>query len=284
MAWVAVAAGLFHEPLRRLVPFCLHSDIYSYIPLIPLITLYLFYLDRAKPPAPRGAGWPLALVLVVVAGAAGRLACSYAPVSEGPGEQDRLALSMLAFVVTLLGGASACFGRAAFRRHLTALLLLLFAIPWPVALENLLNTSLQRWSADVSHLLFRAAGTPVYREGPILYLPSLTIEVAESCSGIRSTLVLLITSILAGHLFLRSRWRRALVVACVLPISVLRNSLRILSIGLLTMHWDPAIINGPLHKRGGPLFFVASLAVLLAITMGLRLGDGVLRRAEAEDE
>jgi exosortase/archaeosortase family protein len=107
----------------------------------------------------------------------------------------------------------------------------------------------------------------------ILQLPGLSIEVAEECSGIRSSVVLFITSLLAAHLFLKSPWRKAVLVATVVPIAILRNAARITTLSLMTIHVNPEMIHGALHREGGTPFFVLSLVPLFIILW-------LLRRAE----
>src|SRR5436190_22517396 len=104
-------------------------------------------------------------------------------------------------------------------------------------------------------------------------LPGLPIAVAEECSGIRSTLVLFITSLLAGHLFLRSRWRKSVLALAIVPIGILRNGFRILVISWTTIYVNRGIIDGPLHHKGGPLFFVLSLALLFGLLIMLRRSE-----------
>ena len=72
-------------------------------------------------------------------------------------------------------------------------------------------------SADVSAWLFRMTGTPLLRDGTVLALPGIVLQVAQECSGIHSSWVLFITSLVASHLFLKSPWRRLILVAFVHP-------------------------------------------------------------------
>ena len=93
------------------------------------------------------------------------------------------------------------------------------------------------------------------------------MEVAPECSGIRSSIVLLITSVVAGKLFLRSGWSRLLLVLVVAPISIVRNAFRITVIGELCVNVGPHMIDSFIHKRGGPIFFALSLVPLLLILL-----------------
>src|ERR1051325_5116946 len=88
---------------------------------------------------------------------------------------------------------------------------LVLMVPFPSALTNWIEMFFQHTSADAASFLFNLTGMPVFREGLVFHLPGIAIEVAKECSGTHSTLVLFITSLLAGHLFLRSRWKKTLV-------------------------------------------------------------------------
>ena len=137
----------------------------------------------------------------------------------------------------------------------------------------MLTHFLQTTSAELFYWIFSLTGVPILRDGYIFQLPGLTLEVAEECSGIRSTIVLIMTGLLAAHLFLRTPWRRALLVLCTLAIGILRNSVRIAILALLTVKVNPRIISSPLHHQGGPLFFILSLVVLLIVLYLLRRSE-----------
>ena len=137
--------------------------------------------------------------------------------------------------------------------------------PFPVFLRDWIEAFLQQGSAIAAHALFLLSGTPVLREDVLFQLPGFRLEVAPECSGIHSTLVLFITSLVAAHLFLRSPWKRGLVVLAILPLALLRNGLRVFSIGYLCVYVDPGMIHSQIHHRGGPLFFALSLIPLFAL-------------------
>jgi exosortase/archaeosortase family protein len=99
------------------------------------------------------------------------------------------------------------------------------------------------------------------------------LEVARECSGIRSTWVLFITSLVASHMFLKSPWRRFVLVAFVIPLGVLRNGFRILVIALLCVHVGPHMVDSFVHHQGGPIFFVLSLVPLFLLMAWLRRRD-----------
>ena len=107
----------------------------------------------------------------------------------------------------------------------------------------------------------------------MLSIPGLDIEVARECSSIRSSLMLVVTTLVLAHLFLRSWWRKALLIAAAIPLSVAKNGLRIVTIAELGTRIDPGFLNGKLHHNGGIIFFgIAVVAVVVLLW--------ILRRTE----
>jgi len=142
---------------------------------------------------------------------------------------------------------------------------LLFMVPLPDVAVNWLTMASARASASAAQLLFSISGVPVSQDGVMLSIPGMTLEVAKECSGIHSSWVLFICSLLTSHLFLRTRWRRSVLVAFVIPLGILRNGFRILVIGMLCVFVGPHMIDSPIHHRGGPLFFALSLVPLFIL-------------------
>jgi exosortase len=147
---------------------------------------------------------------------------------------------------------------------------MVFLVPLPDAAVHWLETASVSGSADVSAFLFGITGTPLLRDGSRFELPGIVLSIAEECSGIHSSWVLFITSLVASHLFLKSPWRRFILVAFVIPLAIVRNGFRILVIGLLCVHVGPHMIDSYIHRHGGPVFFALSLIPLLALAMWLR--------------
>ena len=121
--------------------------------------------------------------------------------------------------------------------------------------------------------MIRATGTPLIRDETVFTLPTIVLQVARECSGIRSTWVLLIVSLLASHTLLKSPWRRFALVAFVGPLGIVRNGFRILTIALLCVHVGPHMVDSFIHHRGGPIFFVLSLGPLFLFLRWLQRHD-----------
>jgi exosortase C (VPDSG-CTERM-specific) len=245
----------FCYPLFQLFRFALHTDLYSHIILIPLVSGYFVWLKRQELPI---AGRPMGQWAVVPAlGASAALFCL--AVMNDLGTEDRLSLWALAFVFSVLAVCTFAFSAASLRILAFPLGFLIFMAPMPTWLIEGIETFLQHGSASAAFVMLSAAGTPVFREELLFQLPGITLQVAPECSGIRSTLALLITSIVAGYLFLRSPWKRTLLALLVVPLALLRNGFRIFTIGELCVHISPDMIDSYIHRQGGPIFFGLSL-------------------------
>jgi exosortase len=124
---------------------------------------------------------------------------------------------------------------------------------------------LQCGSTNLAYFLFRALGVPVLRQGFLLTVPGVTIEVAKECSGIRSSMALFITCVVAAHVFLRTPWKKLAFVLLAFPLALLKNGVRIVTLTLLSTYVDPSFLTGRLHQQGGFIFFLLVLAMLAPV-------------------
>ena len=278
----AAVTALFAVPLRDLVSHALKNELHSHILLIPVVCAYLLYQRRNRLPAPGKPFWT-GLLLGATAGVA-LLAWALLAGRASLGDNDFLAVMTGSYLCVLFGGAFGLMGSAWIRAAAFPVAFLLFMIPLPDRLTVLIENGLMAFSADASHLLFKIVGIPVLRTGQTLEIPGIVLEVARECSGIRSTWVLLITSLLGAHLFLRSRWRQALLVAFVLPLGVARNALRIVFIGWLCTRYGPQMVDSAVHHDGGPVFFGISLVPLFGLLWLLRRWEKVPDQASPQPD
>ena len=239
--------------------------------LIPWITAYLIYVYRERLPRDLTSSWGLGLCAASAGGLA--FAMAHRLVASTISENDCLSLIALSLILVLVAGGFFFLGRRWMWAAAFPIAFLVFAIPLPDGLVELLENGSKMASAEVANAFFLLTNTPMVRDGLVFQLPGIVIEVAQECSGIRSSWVLLITSSLASYMFLNSPWRRAILVLLVIPLGFLRNGFRILVIGLLCVHIGPDMINSVVHHRGGPIFFVLSLIPLFLLLWWLRKGD-----------
>jgi exosortase C (VPDSG-CTERM-specific) len=278
-AFMAALFVVFALPLVWLVGHVARSNLHSHILLIPFVTLYLLYVRRSQLPLNYVAapGWAALFGIIGIASlvVAWELRISGSAVSYN----DDLALFAFSLVCLVAAGGFFFLGRAWMKAAAFPMAFLIFMVPLPDGVADYLEEASKVGSANVAGMLFTISGTPVAREGNIFQLPNIAIEVAKECSGIRSSYVLFITSLLASYLFLSSPLRRFVLVFAIIPLGLLRNGVRILTIALLCVHLGPHMIHSVIHRRGGPLFFAISLLPLFLLLWWLRRGEEKRRTA-----
>lgn len=175
-------------------------------------------------------------------------------------------------IVVVLTGFTICFGGWALLRELRfPLLVLLIAIPVPAILLNNITLPLQVFASKVASNLLPLFGVPVLREGNVIQLPAVKLEVAEACSGIRSLVSLFAMSVFYGYFAEKSYLRRALLVVLSVPIAIAANSLRIVGTGLCVQYWDVDKAMGFFHEFSGWVMFLVSLTCLFLTHRALSL-------------
>ena len=267
---IVLSLILWWHSLSTTLRLALDSEAHTHILLIVPLSCALIYLnkDAAK------AHYKSSLVVGIPILAAALLLAAIAAWQSGS-EGTRLSLSILALVFWWMGSVMLCFGLQTFRSFLFPLCFLLLAVPLPESVLNRIVEFLQYQSAVAARVLFRAVGVPVTQDGIMLSIPTLDIEVARECSSIRSSMMLVMTTMVLAHLFLRSWWRQLLLVLVTIPLSVMKNGLRIFTIAELGTRIDRGFLNGKLHHQGGILFFGVAVVGVIGLLW-------ILRRTESQ--
>jgi exosortase C (VPDSG-CTERM-specific) len=264
----------FSVPLYRMAVFAWGDELYSYILLMPAVSWYLMRLEKKPVAESRPLTWVGALFLAVGAAALGAYFVLVRP-AAGLNIVDYLSINMFAFFMLLMGIAGVTLGRDAFRAAAFPLGMLIFIVPVPSGAMEQIVTFLQYGSAIVAAAIFALTFSIYRRDGLDFALPGTPgLQVAPECSGIHSSWILLITSLLAGYLFLRSPRNRWILTLAVLPLALLRNGFRVFTIGELCVHIGPQMIDSPIHRKGGPLFFALSLIPFFLLLTWLRKREG----------
>jgi len=265
---VAISLLVGWCPLLGTLALALRRDEYTHILLIVPISVALIYTEW---PSLRTDGQTsnrisaALLVAAILLGVGGKLTAQ---------SDVQLTWGMLALVTWWLGAFIGCFGVWTFRSLLFPLCLLFCLVPLPEFTLNKIVTLWQHGSALSASFLFSALGIPVAQDGVMLTIPGLSLEVAQECSSLRSSLMLIVTSMVLAHLFLRSFWRKATVVLVAIPLSIFKNGIRIFTISMLGIHVDPGFLHGNFHRHGGIVFYLLALFVLLLLLWILNRTQG----------
>jgi len=253
LAAAALCLWLFWDGLDQMWGWWIDSPEYSHGLLIPPVAAFLIWQqkDQLERLAFNGSWWGLALVLL---GGflllLGQLATIYT-------------LVQYAYVITLCGLVLSFTGIKPFRLLAVPLLILVFMIPLPQFMLANLSTKLQLLSSQLSVDFMRLFGISVFVEGNVIDLGGYQLQVAEACDGLRYLFPLMTLGFLMAYFYKGATWKRILLFLSSIPITVLMNSVRVGTIGLMVEHWGIAMAEGFLHQFQGWAVFMVSAALML---------------------
>jgi exosortase len=263
--WLLASCLVYRAPLSNLIHYAIAmQDIASQILLVFPISASVIYLQRREVFASVHSSALAGLALFLGAMVAAWLAHK--------GEVN-LSLNIMALLLLWISGFTAFYGTDAVRHARFALCFLVLLIPLPTALVEKTIVFLQTGSAFIAAWLFAIVHVPVFREGLVFHIPTLDLEIARECSGIRSSMVLLVTALVLSHFALRSFLAKSLFVFSVIPLVILKNGVRIVTISLLTIYVNRGFLHGWLHKSGGIVFYLLALVILATILKLLKTID-----------
>ena len=261
LALVGLLFWTYWPVLSGLVAQWWNEDDYSHGFLIPLVSLFLVWIKKdellAMPFNPARSGFLiLGLSLAVyVTGSVG---------AEIFLQRLSLIGMIGGIVLTLLGWR--ILGAVAF-----PIGYLVTAVPLPGILFDTVAFPLQLIAAKIATSSMQGCGVPVLREGNIMHLATISLDVEEACSGIRSLLSLTALGVLYGYLT-EDRWLfRSIIVLSVVPIAVAANVFRVTVTGFMAHYVSPQSAQGFFHGVGGMSIFVISLLLLFGVSAGLKV-------------
>ena len=231
--------------------------------LIPFFVAYILWHKRSTlartPLRPSWAGLPLVLLglFLLMVGVFGA----------------DLFFSRISFVVLACGLVWSLAGLPMLREVRFSLFVLVLAIPLPTLIFNKITFPLQLFASNLASFFLPLAGVPVLRDGNVIQLPAMQLEVAEACSGIRSLLSLFTLAVIYGYLLEENPRRRLLLALSSIPIAVAANVARIVGTGLCVQYWNPDKAVGFFHEFSGWLMFLVSLTLLYLVHQLLQIGS-----------
>ena len=255
MVLVLAVVWLYAPVLSHLIGQWVHDPNYSHGFFVPAFSLYVLWQERHRlrvlPLRPSWSGL-LILALAAIMLTAGLLGAE-------------LFLSRASLLIAIAGLVVLMYGWNHLRATMFPWLFLLLMIPIPNIIFNQITFPLQLLASKVAAVTLPLLGVPVLREGNVIQLPVMALEVAEACSGIRSLMSLATLAVIYGYLTETRLWVRVVLAVASIPIAVVANSLRIVGTGLLVQYWDPEKAEGFFHAFSGWLIFVVSLSLLFLL-------------------
>jgi exosortase len=251
--------------LCRLLQHSLNHGYSSHVVLLPVIIMVITWFKRSEIFASPTFALSLGARLAVLAMLLFVVRFLFPPASY-----LSAFLLVLSTLLSLIAGFVATFGIPALKNGIYPFWLGTLMLPLPAVVLDKIVYFLQSASTSLSFLMFSAIGIPVLKDGFLMSLPGVTIQIAAECSGINSTIALFIVMILVAHESFGSTWRRVFFILLIIPLSIAKNAIRIVTLTLLASRVDPGFLNGRLHHEGGFVFFLLTFALVYPIWKLLR--------------
>ena len=243
----------FWDGLADMWDVWLNIPEYSHALLIPPIAAFLIWQQKDRLELVTFEGSRLGVALVVSGGVLltlGQLGTIFV-------------LVQYAYLMTLFGLVLALTGRAAFRLLAAPLFVLLFMIPLPSFVFSNLSSELQLLSSKIGVWFIQLFGISVFAEGNVIDLGGYKLQVAEACDGLRYLFPLLTLGFLMAYFYKGARWKRIFLFLSSIPVTVVMNSFRIGTIGVMVDRWGIGMAEGFLHEFQGWAVFMASAGLML---------------------
>ncbi len=179
-------------------------------------------------------------------------------------------VSMFIFIA---GSVIYLYGFSMMRAIMFPYLYALFMIPVPYYLYETVAFPLRLFVTSVAVKFISLIGIPVIREGNIIMLENITLQVVDACSGIRSLTSLLALTVAYAYISQNTLRRRVVLVLSAIPIAVISNILRVVITGILSRYLGARAAYGFFHEFAGLGVFLISLFIVIGVGTLLAKGD-----------
>lgn len=254
---LVIAVFLLYAPVLKLLVWQWYNDPdYSHGFIVPLLSAYLIWDRREKlrQIARRPSAWGMVIVLfslgLLFLGSLGA----------------ELSLARLSILGTICGLVVYFAGSAMLRAMAFPIAFLLFAIPLPALVYNEIVFPLQFIASKFATRTLEMLNLfPIMREGNVLILPKIRLEVVEACSGIRSLMSLLALAAGYGYVVEKSIPVRWFLVLSMVPLAIVSNGMRIMITAIMAHYIGPEAAEGFMHEFSGWVIFVVATILFLLL-------------------
>ena len=220
----------------------------------PLVLAIGLWLLGREWPAARQVARPGSVALAVV------LFALMLPIYVFARVTSTVEIEGAAMCALLLSAGLMLWGAAALRRVWFPLFFMLFAFPPPDTLFAMLTQPLKIAISSWAVSLLQLFGYPVAGSGVSIQIGQYEMLVAAACAGLNSLISLTALGLFYAYIRHRANWRyMALMVACIAPVAILANLVRVVLLLLITYHFGEAAGQGFFHEFAGLTMFLTAL-------------------------
>jgi len=259
----ALSLLLFGKDIGVLFHLVNNNSEYTHLAVIPLVSGFFLWSGRKQFLTERAN-----LIIGAVVVACGLVLAIMLNAVVFEDQVTGLSLKGIGIIIVIYGLFILCWGFNGLRKSVFPFIFLLLAIPFPSGMLNAIIAFLQHGSAVMVEGLYTILGQTFVRDGVVFHLNTLSITIAPECSGIRSTMALIITGSVAVEMFLKNGWNKTLMLLLIIPMSLLKNAIRIVTITMLAQYVDMSFLTDSfLHKSGGVFFYLIVLAIYFPLLL-----------------
>jgi exosortase len=168
-------------------------------------------------------------------------------------------------ILVLLGTVLTLWGRPRTALVLVPIVYLVFMVPLPAIIWNKVAFPLSLFASMSAAQAIDLIGLSVLREGNIITLPNITLQVVEACSGLRSLVTLLAMSALLASMAPFRAYSQWILFLAAVPVALLCNVIRLVGTAILAHNFGAGMAQGFIHDFSGWLVFVLGLGLLLLV-------------------
>lgn len=257
---IASFVFLYHDVIVKLVHDWAVDENYSHGFFILPVALYFVWERRGRLASAPLQPTLLGLVLILL---------SLATMLVGVLGSE-LFLTRISILGTIAGAVLFIYGRQHLKILILPVLFLLLMIPIPAIVFNQIAFPLQLVASRFGEFGLSTCGVPVLREGNVIQLANISLEVVEACSGIRSLISLLTLAIVYGYFIETRIWARTVLAVATIPVAILANGLRVALTGIAAHYYGPEVAHGFLHAFSGWLIFLVAFLMLFLLQRLIR--------------
>jgi eight transmembrane protein EpsH (proposed exosortase) len=247
--------GLYYQIIFYMVKDWYNDSNYSHGFLIPFISAYIIWTNREK----------IANTKIKSDGL-GFLILTFGLVLYILGVTGAEFFTMRFSMIPVLFGMVYCIcGREMTKNFLVPIGFLVCMIPIPSILFNIVAFPLKLFAASVATNVIQFLNIPIVREGNVIHLTGITLEVADACSGIRSLMSMIALGVAYAYLFQNSVLKKFILVLFIVPITIAANVVRVTGTGILSHYVGAAAAQGFFHEFAGIFVFLVAFAMFISV-------------------
>jgi exosortase len=253
---------LYYPELRFMIHTWLNDYHYSHGFLIPLISGYIIWRNlealRTSPAIPDFRGFFIFLVGISL------LVVGYAAFESS--------IRRYSLIITIMGLIYFLLGKQISKILLFPVGYLIFMIPMPYIFFKSMAVHLRFISTKVTYTFSEFLGIPIIQDSAILFLPNVTLEVADGCTGIQSIIAVMAMAVLFAYFTQRSLTSKIILVVLAIPLAVIGNMFRLVITVYLAYHYGECVVKGAVHQAQGILNYMIVGGIIKKIEIKLSTG------------